>query len=383
MSRPLEYGQNDWTNYSRSLGEMPEGDTFGPDFIVISPAKSGTTWMLENILRHPDVSIHRNELQYFCTFWRWLDIGWYLDQFEKSFGRRKGYFGQSYALLPEFAIKKLHSLFPDLKIIYILRNPMARTWSHIKMDASFGNGGFAGGWSMLGALRLEDYFSQCRLDYYIAFSNHAANLARWSSVFPAENIHVDFLDNAENNPREFLGNVFEFLEIEEEIEYASLPLEQRINSGIELETPHDLYLLLRNLFSKTADSLNARLKESHGLSLPEAWGLGGYDDDAIPPGIDMEPDDKRLTDLLDWQMKNAHLGKLIEGNYRGYNILFYFGSFHALACRLGPMDFRKCDSATLADFSAQGAYFHHASFHGAKRLVDAYLSGERDTVAPR
>jgi sulfotransferase family protein len=42
----------------------------------------------------------------------------------------------SYALLPREGFSRIHQLIPNVKIIYIMRDPVSRCWSQIKMDAS-------------------------------------------------------------------------------------------------------------------------------------------------------------------------------------------------------------------------------------------------------
>jgi hypothetical protein len=57
----------------------------------------------------------------------------------RRFARDKRAFGEvtpSYALLPEEGFERIRRLIPDVRIIYIMRDPVARTWSQIKMDAS-------------------------------------------------------------------------------------------------------------------------------------------------------------------------------------------------------------------------------------------------------
>lgn len=59
----------------------------------------------------------------------------YLEKYSKG----KSAFGEitpSYALLPVEGFSRIHRLIPKVKIIYILRDPVARCWSQIKMEAS-------------------------------------------------------------------------------------------------------------------------------------------------------------------------------------------------------------------------------------------------------
>ena len=71
-----------------SLGKLA---SLGPDFLVISPPKTGSTWLADNLRRHPQLFVPAiKELKYFSSFFKALDLGWYLDQFSPAQGRLKG-----------------------------------------------------------------------------------------------------------------------------------------------------------------------------------------------------------------------------------------------------------------------------------------------------
>lgn len=56
---------------------------------------------------------------------------WYLSLF-KPFKGITGEITPSYAMLNDEDIKKMYSLLPDIKIIYLIRNPIDRAWSHYR-----------------------------------------------------------------------------------------------------------------------------------------------------------------------------------------------------------------------------------------------------------
>src|ERR1700733_13282559 len=62
-----------------------------PDYLIISPAKTGSTWLADKLRRHPQVFLPgQKELKYFSSFFQSLDLNWYLDQFSSAAGRIKG-----------------------------------------------------------------------------------------------------------------------------------------------------------------------------------------------------------------------------------------------------------------------------------------------------
>src|SRR5262249_47817455 len=102
-----------------------------PDFFVISPPKTGSSWLAANLGCHPGVFVPGiKEIKYFSSFYKWLDLNWYLDHFLPAAGRLKGEASPSYAILPVERILLIRELFPKLKLIFLMREPMARAWSH-------------------------------------------------------------------------------------------------------------------------------------------------------------------------------------------------------------------------------------------------------------
>lgn len=157
-----------------------------PDFVCIGSQKAGTTW-LEFILRqHPGVWTPQvKEIQYFNQLYisshrSWIpghrdehatgallehisklscgqrpdwskiseltavvrdDVSdeWYGRIFAHANEEQKaGEFTPEYALLPEEGVKHLLRLNPEVKIIFLVRDPIDRAWSHMRMLLSHG-----------------------------------------------------------------------------------------------------------------------------------------------------------------------------------------------------------------------------------------------------
>src|SRR3954471_13604130 len=60
----------------------------GPDFLIIAPGKTGTTWLAANLRCHPAVFVPAvKEVKYFSSYCQWFDLDWYLDHFAPGAGR--------------------------------------------------------------------------------------------------------------------------------------------------------------------------------------------------------------------------------------------------------------------------------------------------------
>ena len=104
-----------------------------PDFIVIGVHKGGTTSIYDYLNQHPDIIMsRRKEINYFSKYY-FMGIKYY-----KSFFPRKnvkeitGEVSPYYLFHPHSA-KRLKSVFPNIKIIVLLRDPVERAYSHFNM----------------------------------------------------------------------------------------------------------------------------------------------------------------------------------------------------------------------------------------------------------
>ncbi|MBI3722078.1 MAG: sulfotransferase [Fimbriimonas ginsengisoli] len=84
--------------------------------------------------RHPGLYLPpRKELHYWDEY-EHLGPKRYLTHFAAATpGQLRGEITPAYAILPPTKIPEIKRLFPKLRIIYLIRNPMARAWSAAQM----------------------------------------------------------------------------------------------------------------------------------------------------------------------------------------------------------------------------------------------------------
>ncbi len=365
-----------WQQYDRRIGTIDAAlGNCAPDFLVISAPKTGTTWLRRNLVRHRGLYVPPIELKYFCTFWRWFDVNRLLEQFSEGRLRRKGDIGGSYVILPELAIRRIHSLFPELKFIFLMRNPIDRAWSHIRHDYRYRVSGFADYDGPLDTISLSQFVEEFWLDYYFAFGDYASTLNRWLSVFPAERFYVNFTVGIERDPRQVLVEIFKHLGVDSNVDLADFPASDCIFPGLDIGIPQTLETYLHRAYESPLGRLQTLLDDRFGLSLPKQWNdLRQEREQArngISPPIPLpDTDDKYLISLLGRQLRCSHLPQLVESDYCGYNVMLYQGRFHALACCGGPMDLHTCSPDEIRRRRAEGMYLVHSSPQGIRRLID-------------
>lgn len=109
------------------------------DFFVIGAARSGTTSLYRVLEQHPDVFVPTvKEPRFFAEHW---DRGWdwYTGLYKDApTGSKRGDFSPNYTnSLDETSriVPRLHAAYPDAKLIYMVRNPIACAISNWRMTA--------------------------------------------------------------------------------------------------------------------------------------------------------------------------------------------------------------------------------------------------------
>jgi hypothetical protein len=354
-----------------------------PDFLVISPPKTGSTWLADNLRAHPSVFVPAvKEVKYFTSYFRWLDLNWYLDQFAPAGGRRKGEASPSYALLPVERIRLLRRLLPDVKLVFLMRDPVARAWSHAKHTYRFREANFAAAAGPLEAVSDGQWRDNFRHEWTLASGDYLGQLRRWLSVFPPEQLFVGFYEAIAHAPRALLREVFAFLGVSPDVDLAAFPVEEKVLPGLPGELPPALRATLRRLLAGRTRELASFLGARLGLRPPPEWqaslGPAGDGPAAAGPGpapevFARERDDRYLAGVLEQEEAFPSAPLLVREGYRGYDIVYYRGRLYALDRALGRVAVNEASEDELRRLQGQGGCFIAPSLAEVQELVDAHV----------
>lgn len=103
-----------------------------PNLVIIGAMKSATTSLHTWLSQHPDIAMSEvKELNFFLEGPWDRGIQWYARQFDPDAPFR-GESSTSYTKFPQRpgVPERMHTVIPDAKLIYILRDPIERTVSH-------------------------------------------------------------------------------------------------------------------------------------------------------------------------------------------------------------------------------------------------------------
>lgn len=221
----------------------------GPDFMVVGGQRSGTTWLSHVLKQHPEVysqpikEIHywdsidpthyssenrrytkltsafrsiisgkewRNVSWYSKYFLQKMDDGWYHSLFRRPQHRGLvcGDITPSYALLSEPMVSHISEVCADLKVVYIARDPVMRSWSHLTRRLARKQG------ISPGDVAVSEYLEAVRnVPTIVEKSFHSTVVEKWEKTFGRDRFRVLWFDDLVSNPRSFLQEFLHFCNI--------------------------------------------------------------------------------------------------------------------------------------------------------------------------
>ena len=252
-----------------------------PDFLCIGAQKAGTSWLFTKLQHHPDIWMPPiKELHYFDHLYvpenrRWtadhirrsikqslkwnilnrndvdLDFvaymisladaasmfteDWYRRCFDRPAARGKtlGDITPEYSMISQEGIDYLHKLLGDIKIIYLIRHPVDRALSQLRMNAE--RRGLNSGSADWEALARE-------IDIKTRGA-YATYIPRWMKVFPAGNFLFVPYREIGSDPQGVMRKIEAHLGVRSFNGYKRL--EEKVFSSREADIPHSTVDYLR------------------------------------------------------------------------------------------------------------------------------------------
>ncbi|MEP1520701.1 sulfotransferase [Ascidiaceihabitans sp.] len=137
----------------------------------------------------------------------------------------------AYAMLSADSLREMHSVAANTKLIFLMRDPVSRLWSNLRMRAK------------KRTQTPEDMLAHAFADFAkiqaggikgVAWrSDYRTTLDNLKATLPAQDVHVDFFetlfDDGASRICKFLG-----------IDNIEAPVETNVNEGIKIDLPQDL-----------------------------------------------------------------------------------------------------------------------------------------------
>ena len=186
--------------------------SFPPESYLIGAQKAGTTTLAYLLDQHPHLSIGQTKEPHFFTDNWTKGLDWYTKQFPDSANTVCLDASTSYSMAPltegwkhrnprvyEDIPAKVHSVRPDAKFIYLLRNPVDRTYSGYWHDVRMG-------------VKNEESRTALQSDpFYLDVSDYYGQLLRWLDYFPLSSFHFVLFEELKERPHQVVDECFAFL----------------------------------------------------------------------------------------------------------------------------------------------------------------------------
>lgn len=182
-----------------------------PDFLIVGAMKAGSTTLMDYLVSHQEVGIPAEEINYFDKDSNYeKGDEWYAKWFRRY--RKKKLVGEktpAYCYDPKVA-RRVYEHNPNMKLIWILRNPVKRTysnyWHYIRIGKEI--------LSIQECLNKEDH--RIKEDIYKGYfkrSVYADQVEHYMEYFPMHQMHFIIFEDFVKNPEKGLKDLSDFLEI--------------------------------------------------------------------------------------------------------------------------------------------------------------------------
>lgn len=275
--------------YIETVGLKP-GAYWVPDFLIVGPQRTGSTWLYNNLVFHPEVFIpEAKELYFFNNLqdrnpvdgFQSARLEWYSRQFSPGLRRRlreglktlweqksweaarfalrscrppgptRGEATASYAALEPELIREVTTLNPEVRVVMFLRHPVQRAWSHAKKRLlkrerrSYND------------LNFDDFVRVYTDAFHVRCGQYIRNIANWKSAVGESRFFLGLFDDIRTRPQELLREVFRFLQVTDSEAHVPRSLvSQRINPTEDRDVPAEHVAFLSNLFRDEIVELN-------------------------------------------------------------------------------------------------------------------------------
>jgi hypothetical protein len=204
-----------------------------PDFMCVGAQKGGTSWLYQQLASHPAFWMPRiKELHYFDLLSRpktgprhprdGRDI-WFLERVKELAGRSyidlenyarlfepkgpllSGDITPAYSMLNDEIIERITGFFPNLKVIFLARDPVERAWSQLSMAVRVGM------MRPFDVTNIDEVLRNLLHPGVLLRSYPSKIVARWRRHVRPDLFRLYFFDDLERNPTELRRSVLDFL----------------------------------------------------------------------------------------------------------------------------------------------------------------------------
>ncbi len=224
-----------------------------PTFLGVGAMKCGTTWLFGQLGAHPDIYMPPlKEMHYFSWHWH-RSLKYYSRQLEAGKGKAIGDFSVDYGGIHLYRIRFIKKVMPNVRLLYMMRNPVDRVWSHAKQELMFRTA------RSFDEVRDFEFFRRFKLRNTRYYTRYLSDIDRWTSIFPKEQLFIGFYDDVKLRPQELVTDVFKHIGVTTDLDWDTIPLRTRFMEGPPSPPMPDKYReFLQNMYRDDIEKLYQR-----------------------------------------------------------------------------------------------------------------------------
>jgi hypothetical protein len=190
-----------------------------PQFLIAGASKAGTTWLRICLSEHPDVFIPAGPTpNFFSDHWE-KGIDWYRSLFKDWRGQKAIGEKSTAYIIADDVPRRIASWNPRVQLIFVLREPLERAYSHYCMH-------YRGGRVSADVdAELSPESKLIREGFYYS------HMKRFLEYFPREQMHILLHDDMEADRAAFFRGVCRIIGVSESIEPPSLKGRAHVRKG--------------------------------------------------------------------------------------------------------------------------------------------------------
>ena len=250
--------------YARVATWIPESF---PHFMCIGAPRAATTWLYTELVTDPRIFLPKqkelhfyderqrsfpddeSELRWQRSFYFDVDEAasqrWYWYQFRHAAPEQlRGDITPVYSLQSRDRVQCIRKHIPDLRIIYIMRNPVERAWSGLRKTVWYQKGK-----SYLADLDEEWLQKTIMRPEVLARGDYQRAIQTWESVFPRSQICYLFYDDIRSNANGVLDNVYVFLGLPPQLGRSERSPSRAVNAAQNREMPESVRVSLERHYA--------------------------------------------------------------------------------------------------------------------------------------
>lgn len=184
------------------------------NFVVIGSQKCGTTWLFDKLKMHPRIYFpvgkegnHWNHRFYLGDVYRNIYYAAMNGPVVDLCHYVCGDITPEYAIMPVEQIQNLKKHHPDVKLFLMVRHPIERAWSAIKMTYKYHN-------MDLSSLSDEKAIQAITTGKTAELGQYDLIIKNWLSVFPPSQLHIIFFEDLTSHYRYILAQCCSIIGVE-------------------------------------------------------------------------------------------------------------------------------------------------------------------------